>query len=108
MTDRAIVEEYRATVILLGAIAENMAWLQSHELPVLSLPIRAAQLLRDVTMFEEILDRIHDRRTRTIIRCRYALGMSLEEIAQAYRISRKTVDEILRAELPRLEQTKVQ
>ncbi len=99
MTDRSIVTGYRDTVILLGAIAESMAWLQNHDLPVLSLPIRAAELRHDVIRFEEILDRIHDRRTRTIIRCRYALGMKPDGIALAYGISRATVDAILRAGL---------
>ncbi len=100
--DRNIIEGFRDNVFLLKAVRDQIEWNQRHRLPVLELPAQAAQLMHDVAMFELAMDRIRDRRTRNIIRCRFGLGWPVWDIALAMEMHRNTVNRIIREQLQKM------
>lgn len=102
MTDREIVLQYRDIVFEIHSIRQRIAWNIRHGLPVLSMPEKVDQLLAALLRFEMILDGILDRRTRNVICCRYALGMSERDTADMVDISPGTVDRICSATLQRM------
>ena len=94
MTDREIILQYRDIVHEIHSIRQRLAWNIRHDLPVMSMPEKVNQLLSALLRFEMILDGISDRRTRNIIVCRFALGMSERDTAFVMGISAGTVGRI--------------
>ena len=52
-----------------------------HSVPVQSIDKEIDSILKQLYLFESVMDRIRDRRKRVILRCRYALGMKVADIA---------------------------
>ena len=102
MTDREIVTQYRDTVYEIHSLRQRIAWNIRHGLPVLTMPNQVDQLMGELLRFEMILDDIPDRRTRNVIVCRYALGMSERDTADMMDVSRGAVDRICSATLQRM------
>jgi len=95
MSDKEVITGYRDNVFMFDAVQQQIQWFNRHDLPVLALAKRAEKLINNVTMFEEIVNRIPDRRTRNAIRCRYALGMSIGDTADYLNINRMTVNRMI-------------
>ena len=95
MTDREIITGYRENVIAIHSIRECIAWNTRHGLPVLTMPELIHQLTADVIRFEDVLHTIPDRRTRNILRCRFALGMTERQTADYMQLSHGTVNRIV-------------
>lgn len=95
MTDREIISEYRNDVFVLHSLRLQIAWNLRHGLPIFDMPEKITQIRNRLAMFGEILDRIPDRRTRNIIRCRFALGMDVYSIAEYMRMSGGHVERIV-------------
>jgi DNA-directed RNA polymerase specialized sigma24 family protein len=102
MTDREIITEYHNTAMAAGSLLLGMAWNHRHGLPVLDMPDRVRQLQTELVTFEKILSRITDRRTRVVLRCRYALGMSDRLTAEYMGLSIATVARIASDALSRM------
>ena len=80
MTDRDIILNYYDSVIALRSIQRQLTWNQLHGLPEMNFPEQLKELKAELKRFEELLDRIQDRRTRVAMRCRYALGWNTRDI----------------------------
>ncbi len=81
---------------------KQIVWNQRHGLPELNLPEQLQELKKDLLFFEKILERIPDRRTRIVLRCRFALGWSWPDIADFMDMSMGTVMTIAAAAMDRL------
>lgn len=87
MTDKEIITEYREIVFEYAYNRERMVWNQNHGLPLLRIPERLRELKDMILRFDDIMDTIPDRRARNILRGRYALGMSIRNIAAGMDLS---------------------
>ena len=94
MTDKEIITEYREIVFEYAYNRESLAWNQNHGLPLLRIPERLRELNDMILRFEDIMDTIQDRRTRNILRGRYALGLTISDVAIGMGLSRATVQRI--------------
>lgn len=94
-SDRDIIKGYLDTVCLFHTIRQQIAWNIHHGLKTLMLDIEKTQLMADIMRFEDIIERIPDRRTRNIIRCRFALGMDVYSIAEYMGMSGGHVERIV-------------
>ena len=94
MTDKEIITEYREIVFEYAYNLESLVWNQNHGLPLLRIPERLRELKDMILRFEDIMDTIQDRRARNILRGRYALGMSIRDIAAGMGMSCATVQRI--------------
>ncbi len=81
MTDREIVTEYRYNVIAAHTIRQSIVWNQRHGMPLMDLPDQLRELREMILRFEDVLALIPERRTRNVIRCRYALGWNIQDTA---------------------------
>ena len=86
-----IVTNYRENVIAAHSIQQCIDWNQRHGLPLMDLPDQLRNLREKILMFEDVLARIQDRRTRTVIRCRYAFGWSIPETAAFMEVSKELI-----------------
>ena len=94
MTNRELINGYRDIVLDIHSMQLRIAWNKRHGLPVLNLPDKVSQLIRELIRFENILDSIPDRRARNIICLRFVLGLSERDTADYLNISRATVSRI--------------
>ena len=94
MSDLEILHDYRNIVIDIYFTRKHIEWNQRHGLPVFNMTRRVSEMLRMLLRFEEIMDTTPDIRARNVLCCRYALGMSTEQIAETMGISRPTVDRL--------------
>ena len=94
MIDREIVTEYRGIVFEYAYTRERLAWNQNHGIPLLGIPEKLRELKDLILRFDDILDTIPDRRTRNILCGRYALGMSIRDIAAGMDMSCGTVQRL--------------
>ena len=99
MTNGEIVTNYRDNVFAVYYLHQRIEWKQRHGLPVLTMQEEKEQLMKRLLLFEEITDRIEDRRARIIVISRYALGRSVRDIAALLDLSSKTVIGICRETL---------
>lgn len=102
MLDKDIVLGYRENVIAVSSIREQIDINRRIGLPVEKLIEQEGQLIKKVSRFEDILERIPDIRTRTIFRCRYALGMSERDTAAFVGLTYTTIHRICTAALQRI------
>lgn len=102
MTDRDIITGYHETVMVAGLLLHGIEWNRLHGLPLQDLTERVQQMRRELFRFEMIMDAIRDRRTRNVIRCRYALGMTETETADFLGLSRGTIARLTTDTLNRL------
>ena len=91
MTNRELITGYRDIVLDIHSMQLRIAWNQRHGLPVLNIPDKVSQLIRELIRFENILDSITDRRARNIICLRFVLGFGERDTAHYMSISRGTV-----------------
>ncbi len=89
--ERDCIISYRDNVLEYNAIARCIEWRNRYNLPLISLPDKKQQLMENIMRFEYLMDEIQNRRTRVILRCRYALGMSDAYIAYVMKVNRQTV-----------------
>lgn len=94
MTNKEIIVSYRDTVLLLNSIQKQIKWNYKFFLPVKFLAEKRKALCRDLLMFEYILSDIKDIRMRNVIRCRYALGMTIEETAERMELCTMTINKL--------------
>ena len=94
MTDKEVITCYRYIVFDIHSMQQQIAWNKQHGLPVLNLPDKVSQLIRELIRFENILDRITDRRARNIILLRFVLSLGERDTADYLNISRATVSRI--------------
>ena len=94
MTDREIITDYRDIVRDYHSTMLHLAWNIRHRLPALSMPAQLEELKAALLRFDDILDTIPDRRTRNILRGRYALGLTISDVAIGMGLSRATVQRI--------------
>ena len=102
MLDRDIITGYRDNVIAIGIIREQIDFNRRTGLPVEKLIEQEGQLTNKVLYFEDVLDKIPDIRTRTILRCVYALGMTARDTAVFMDLAYTTINRICVAALRRL------
>lgn len=96
MSDIEILHEYRTIAMDVYFTREYIKWNRQHGLPVFNMPEKVSEMLRLLLRFEEIINAMPDIKTRNILRCRYALGMSTEQIAERMGTSCQTVDRLCR------------
>lgn len=96
MNHSEIIQGYLANVFMIRYYREQIAWNQRHGLPALDMPQRLRELLHLVATFETILSTIPDKRARIVLRCRFALGMSIPDTAEFLGITRQHVARISR------------
>lgn len=94
MTNKELITGYRDIVFDIHGMQQQIAWNKRHGLPVLNLPDKVSQLIRELIRFENILDSITDRRARNIICLRFVLGLGEGYTADYLNISRATVSRI--------------
>ena len=94
MTDREVITEYRSIIFKIHGLKERLAWNQRHGLPVLNIPEKIGQLMNALIRFEDLLDSIPDRRSRNVISCRYALGLTVRDTSDIIGTSCMTVERI--------------
>ena len=99
MRNGEIVTNYRNNVFAVYYLRQRIEWNRQHGLPAEGMEDEKDQLMQKLMLFEEIMDRIEDRRARIIIISRYALGMNVREIAAYLNLSSKTIVEICRETL---------
>lgn len=104
MTDRDIILNYYDSVIALRSIQRQLTWNQLHGLPEMNFPEQLKELKAELKRFEELLDRIQDRRTRIAMRCRYALGWTTRETSVFMDLDRNIISAITTAALRRIDQ----
>lgn len=102
MSDKEIITGYLAIVFDIASTRLRMAWNERHGLPVLDMPDRVRTLLEALVRFEKILAGIQDRKTRTVLRCRYALGMNSYDVALYMNLCSETVYRICKHTLAAL------
>lgn len=92
MTDKELIVCYRDTVVLLNTIKRQIDWNNRNCLPVRKLIIKEQQLIANLIWAEDIIERIDNIQLRTAIRCRYLLGMSIEETAEKLETNNLTIN----------------
>ena len=98
-SDMEILTGYRCNVISINVLKRQAAWNDKFCLPVDYLYEKISALCVELEEFERILDRIDNRRTRVIFQCKYAAGMTEEEIAEKFHIEQKTVCNAIKKEI---------
>lgn len=90
----AVIFYYRDTVLLLNSIQEQIKWNNKFCLPVRILDEKRKALCRDLLLFEYIISDIKDIRIRCVMRCRYVLGMTIEETAERMNLCTMTINKL--------------
>ena len=91
-----IITQYRETVIALHALLDEIDTWTRRGFSVTNLMDKAQVLKQDILQFENILEKIPDRRARNVLRCRFALGYTIAETAADLGMSDTTVDKIIK------------
>ncbi len=99
MRNGEIVTNYRDNVFAVYYLRQRIEWNLLHGLPVQSMEDEREQLIEKLMLFEEIMDRIEDRRARIVIIARYALGMNERDIAARLNLTSNTIGKICRSTL---------
>lgn len=82
---------YKDNIVSLPLLFDHKDYLIAHEMPVQNIDNEIDLLLKQLHLFESIMDRIQDRRKRVIFRFRYALGMKIPDIAFIMNLSNQTI-----------------
>jgi DNA-directed RNA polymerase specialized sigma subunit len=101
MTDKEIILNYQANVFALHSLREQIAWNQRHGQPVSDLQEQKHRLKENIIRFEDLIDSIQDRRARVILRCRFALGMTLPDVSAFMELSCYRISTITKTALAR-------
>lgn len=94
MTDKELIVCYRDTVLLISSIQEQIKWNDKFCLPVQTLYEKRKALCRDLLLSDDAISDINDMRIRNVIRCRYVLGMTIEETAESMNVCTLTISKL--------------
>ena len=89
--EREAMTAYNDNMICFPLLFRHKDFLTVHNVPVQNIDKEIDSILEQLFLFESVMDRIQDRRRRVILRCRYALGMKIANIAFLMNISNLSV-----------------
>ncbi len=98
--DWETISGYRDAVFLLQSVNCDIAFRLRRGLPLMDLMEQAHRLKVDIIRFENVLQRIQDRRTRNVLRCRFVLGYSIPDTAEYLGTTCTTIDNIIKKVKP--------
>ena len=94
MTNKELIICYRDTVLLISSIQAQIKWNDKFCLPVQTLYEKRKALCRDLLLSDYVISDINDMRIRNVIRCRYVLGMTIEETAERMNVCTLTINKL--------------
>ena len=89
--DSEIIKAYLYNVFSIYGLQQQMIWNAKHCLPSSKQSEEIEYLKQKLLRFEDIINSIHDRQTRNIIRCHFVLGMTNRQTANALNIHPNSV-----------------
>ncbi len=91
-----ILTGYRERIQLLHTVRMELTRAARYGWPVFDKPEQAHRLKMEINEFNTIMTRIPERRSRIVLRCRFALGFTIRDIADYMELSAGTVDNIIK------------